>query len=125
VRELGGPQTGAVGFAFGIERLLLVRSPELGVRSENLVYVIALGEKAKDRNIQLLHNLRESGICADTDYEAKSLKAAMRKADDLKARFVLIVGDNELEKSVVTVKDMSSGKQEEVAINNIISKLKF
>ncbi len=124
VGDLGGPSLGAIGFAFGMERLLLVRSRELGVGSKDLVYVISLGEEAKKQGLKLLNNLRKEGIAADTDYEGKSLKGALRKANDLSSRLVLIIGEDEIKKNVVTLKDMVSGEQKEVRPENLIQELK-
>jgi len=125
VRELGGPQLGAIGFAFGIERLLLVAKLEsFKVAKEKLVYVITLGEEAKRQGLKLLSNLRNAGITADTDYEEKSLKGAMRRANDLATRYVLIIGEDEIKKNSVTLKDMVSGEQSEVMQDEFIDYLK-
>lgn len=125
VRQLGGPDVGAMGFALGVERLLLVsKCQSVKVRGENLVYIISLGEKARIKNLKLLDGLRKAGITADTDYENKSLKGAMRKAGDLQAGYVLIVGEDELKKNTVTLKDMSSGVQKEVKTEDILKELK-
>lgn len=124
IEQLGGPSVGAIGFAFGIERLLLVARHKVQGTSKNLVYLIALGEEAKKETPKLLDNLRKNGIAADTDYENKSLKGAMRKANDLAARFVLIIGEDELKKGAATLKNMASGEQKEVKFGNIIEELK-
>jgi len=124
VSDLGGPDTGAIGFAFGMERLLLVRSSELGVRSKNLVYLITLGEEAKKKGLKVLADLRKEEICADTDYEDKSLKGAMRKANDLRAKYVLILGEDELRKNILTLKDMASGEQKEVKQDELVNELR-
>jgi histidyl-tRNA synthetase len=119
VKELGGPDVGAMGFAFGVERLLLVtRAQGHKGTGQNLAYLITLGEEAKSKGLKILDDLRKKGIACDTDYEGKSLKGAMRKANDLNARYVLIVGEDELKKNVVTLKDMSSGEQKEVALDD-------
>jgi len=118
VKELGGPQLGAIGFAFGVERLLLVSSIR-PVSSENLVYLITLGDEPKKQGLKLLNELRECGIACDTDYEEKSLKGAMRAANDLSAKFVLIIGEDELKKNVVTLKNMESGEQKEVRADDL------
>jgi len=123
VKELGGPAVGAIGFAFGVERLLLVRSSELGARSKSLVYLITLGEEARSEGLKILENLRKDNIACDTDYESKSLKGAMRKASDLSAKFVLILGEDELKKKVVTLKDMDSGEQREVPQQELLKEL--
>jgi histidyl-tRNA synthetase len=124
VKELGGPAVGAIGFAFGIERLLLVSNIEPRVSSQNLVYIITLGEEAKIEGLKLLDNLRKNGITSDTDYENKSLKAAMRKANDLKAKFVLLIGEDELKKGVVTLRDMICGEQREIRQEELLKELK-
>jgi len=124
VSDLGGPNVGAMGFALGVERLLLVvRRPSSVVR-QNLVYLITLGEEAKIQGLKLLDNLRKNGITSDTDYENKSLKGALRKANDLSARYVLIIGGDELKKNVVTLKDMGSGEQKEIKSESLIIELK-
>jgi histidyl-tRNA synthetase len=124
IQGLGGPDIGAVGFAFGIERLLLAVPALRQERAKNLVYLISLGKEAKDAGIKLLAFLRRAGIPADTDYENKSLKGAMRLANDLNARFVLIIGENELKKNTITLKDMVSGEQKEIKQEELITSLK-
>jgi histidyl-tRNA synthetase len=125
VEELGGPQAGCVGFAFGVERLLLALGDASSPQAPSgLVYVIPLGEAAQSFCRTLVSDLRQADIPCDTDYLNKSLKGAMRQANDALARFCVLVGDNELAKSTVTLKDMSSKEQEEVAVSSLIPLLK-
>ncbi len=124
VSALGGPEAGAMGFALGVERLLLVARCPLPVARQNLVYLIMLGEEAKIQGLKLLDNLRKNGIACDTDYENKSLKAAMRKANDLGAKYVLMIGEDELRKNAVTLKDMVSGTQKEVKAEDLLKELR-
>ncbi len=126
VSELGGPNLGAIGFAFGIERLLLVSGIKCQVPSEQLVYLIALGEEAKPKSFGIAADLRKQQIPCDINlnYDVKSLKSALRKANDLNARFTLILGDDELKKDVVALKDMVSGEQKEVRTEDLIKELK-
>jgi histidyl-tRNA synthetase len=124
VSELGGPKASAIGFAFGVERLLLVTKLKAENNSNKLTYLITLGDKARQYGINLLDELRKNNICADCDYESKSIKGAMRKANDLGARFVLIIGDDEINKGIITLKEMSSGAQKEVKAEDIIKELK-
>ena len=127
VNDLGGPELGAIGFALGIERLLLVtksQSHKTQGHKQKLIYIITLGEEAQKESLKLLHTLRKAGISADTDYENKSLKGAMRRADDLGATCVIIIGENELQKKVVSLKDMASGEQKEIRFEDIITQLK-
>ncbi|MDD3345051.1 MAG: histidine--tRNA ligase [Candidatus Omnitrophica bacterium] len=125
VSQLGGPDAGGIGFAFGVERLILA-SP--GKKAEETkaapVYLVALGDKAKAAGIKILDRLRSSGIKCDTDYLGKSLKASMRRANDAGARYVLILGDNELENGNISVKDMAQGTQKETKIENLNEELK-
>lgn len=124
IKELGGPDLGAIGFAFGVERLLLIVSSELSPATRDLIYLITLGDKAKTYGLTLQDRLRKKNLTVDTDYENKSLKGAMRVANDLKARYVLIIGEDELKKNVVTLKDMSSGEQKEIRQEDLIAGLK-
>ncbi|MFA5356054.1 MAG: histidine--tRNA ligase [Candidatus Omnitrophota bacterium] len=113
VSELGGPDLGAVGFALGIERLLLVLAAEPR-KGSGLAYIITMGDAARKEGLKLLDILRKDGIASDTDYEGRSLKGALRRANDLSARFALIIGDDEIKKDVITVKDMVSGEQKQI-----------
>jgi histidyl-tRNA synthetase len=125
VEQLGGPKLGAIGFAFGVERLLLAAgTPECRNAKDDLVYLITLGDKAKLEGAKILHELRKNGIKSDADYEGKSLKGAMRSANDLGARRVLIIGEDELKDNAVTLKEMSSGVQKQLKISDLITELK-
>ncbi len=119
VGELGGPETKAIGFAFGVERLNLASGEPEAALKDNLVYLVTLGEQARFQGMKILADLRQAGIKTDTDYENKSLKAALRKANDLGAAFVLILGDDELKENVVMVKDMKNSTQEKVPLEKI------
>jgi len=124
VRELGGPDLGAIGFAFGVERLLLVKSSKFKVESFKPIYLITLGDEAKSQGLKILDELRKNGIACDTDYEGKSLKGAMRAANDLGASFVVMIGEDELKKNVVTLKDMATGEQKEINQESLVDELK-
>ena len=123
--ELGGPKSGAVGFALGIERLLLVAaSRPHGHAGQTKVFVVTLGEEAKKEGFQLLDKLREADIASDMDYENKSLKGQMRKANDLKVKFTILIGDEELKKQSLLLKDMASGAQEEISLDRSVEEIK-
>lgn len=124
VQELGGPELGAIGFAFGVERLLLVPNTLKQYPPKKLVYLITLGDAAKSAGIKILNQLRNAQIPAETDYLNKSLKGAMRAANDLGATFVLILGDDELANNTISAKDMSNGTQRQINIQNLIEELK-
>lgn len=124
ISELGGPELGAVGFAFGVERLLLAFNPKPQFDIQVKVFIAVLGEEAKKEGFALLNRLRYEGISCDMDYEEKSLKGQMRRANDLKAKLVVLLGDNELKKQMVTLKDMASGNQEEISFQGITEEIR-
>ena len=124
IQELGGPDLGGIGFAFGVERLLLAAKNIPANLNNNLVYLISLGAQAKSNGAKILNSLRLNGIPSDTDYLNKSLKGAMRAANDAHAKYVLILGDDELKKNIITLKDMSNGTQKELTLENLIKELK-
>jgi len=124
VSQLGGPELGAMGFAFGVERLLLVPNALSQNPPQKLVYLIALGEAAKGASLKILNQIREAGFIADTDYLNRSLKGAMRSANDAGATSVLILGDDELKQGTISVKDMAKSTQKQVPLQNLIEELK-
>lgn len=126
IQELGGPNLGAVGFALGVERLLLVaRAPEPQSASQKIkVFVVILGEEAGKKGFELLDKLRRSGVSCDMDYENKSLKGQMRRANDLGAGWAAIIGDDEIKKGIVALKDMRSGSQAEIGLDNFVEEVK-
>lgn len=128
VEELGGPSRGAVGFALGVERLLLAKYKDLSSQTEETTtldcYVVALGDEALEKSISIVSALRKSGIACDVDFLEGSLKSKLRRADKLAAKYCLIIGENELKKSVCILKNMKAGGQEEVSLSSVSEKLK-
>lgn len=124
IKELGGPDTSGIGFAFGVERLLL--ASKLGEEKplNKLTYLITLGDAAKEAGIKILNQLRSYGIACEMDYLSRSLKSAMRAANDLNADYVLILGEDELKKNVISLKEMSGGSQREINIHDLTKELK-
>lgn len=114
IAELGGQPTPAIGFAAGIERLIIASdaAPPGPVVD---AFVAPLGARAVEEALRLGRELRGRGVACEVDARDASLKAVLRRANTLGARVVLIVGDGELEKKVVTVKDMAAHAQEEIA----------
>ena len=124
VEELGGPSIPGVGFAIGIERLtLLLREKETNQPAGPSVYVVWVGTPARDWAFGVVNRLRRQGLVVEMEGEAKSLKSQMRRADKLKARSVLIVGDDELQKGRAVLRDMASKQQAEIAFDNIEAEL--
>ncbi len=118
VSELGGPQVDAVGFALGIERILLAL-PQQQLKEEGplIAYLIALDETSLKEAFQILNTLRQAGIACDLNYQcSNSLKSQMRLANKLNARYAIILGEYERHKGVVMLKDMREGSQQEVKV---------
>jgi histidyl-tRNA synthetase len=113
IADLGGPSLGAVGFAIGVERILMARRA-LGEAPEPKpleVYVVTLGDTARLPAFRVVEALRYNRVSADMDYEGRSLKAQMRTANKLAARFTIIIGDNEVTRQVLKLKDMATGEE--------------
>ncbi|MDQ0231523.1 histidine--tRNA ligase [Metabacillus malikii] len=126
-QEIGGPETPGIGFALSIERLLSALDAEgieLPINSSIDCYVVTMGEEAKDRAVSLLFEMRAAGLLAEKDYENKKLKAQFKAADRHQAKYVAVLGDDELARNVIAVKDMETGNQEEVQINQLIDYLR-
>jgi len=110
VEELGGAPTPAVGFALGFDRVLIASGLQ-GYR-EPLDYFIAyLGDEAREKGFEVLQALRKRGKRAEISHEKKSLKSQMKLADRLGARYALIIGDEELARGVVKVRNMETGEE--------------
>ncbi len=120
IEEIGGPQTPGVGFAFGMERLLIALGDEEDEEDGLDVYVMPLGEKAKDLAMQIITMLRANGFTCDMDYCNRGLKGQFKSADRFNAHFSLILGDAEVEKEVVNIKCNHTREQAEVALENIV-----
>jgi histidyl-tRNA synthetase len=116
VEELGGPSIAGVGFALGVERLVLsLRGAEAGMQPDLLV--APLGANAEARGFRLARELRGQGLRVEIEPGRKSLKSHMRRADKLGAKFVLIVGDDEIARAVGVLRNMASKKQMETALD--------
>ncbi len=126
VRLMGGPNIPGVGFAIGVERvieLLKLRPAPQGAVPGIQVFIAPLGEAALKEAFKLSQTLRDRGIATDLDYEGKSLKSQMRRADKIGARYVLILGDNELKKKSVMLRNMQTQQQEEIPITTVSTEL--
>jgi histidyl-tRNA synthetase len=120
VSDLGGPDVGAVGFALGVERVLLAcGNGGTDIESSVDVFIVSLGEEAAQQAFLFLNRLRKAGIAADMSYLSGSMKSQMRSANKINARYVMILGENELKEKAVSVKEMNSGSQEIFPFENI------
>jgi histidyl-tRNA synthetase len=123
-QEIGGPDIPGIGFAIGMERLisLLPKNKEF-VQYPHL-FIAALGDETAKKAYQLINQLHLEGIRAELDYEGRSLKSQMRKADKLKARYVLIMGEEELKKGRAVLRNMEDKSQEEIPLGDLLTTLK-
>jgi histidyl-tRNA synthetase len=125
VQQLGGPPIPGVGFAMGVERLtMLLRLHERSDARGPEIYFAWIGVRARDWAFPLTHRLRQQGIGVEIEAEARSLKSQMRRADKLKARSVVILGDDELAKGQAVLRDMMTKQQQEVSLDNLEAALK-
>ncbi|PBB06802.1 MULTISPECIES: histidine--tRNA ligase [Salimicrobium] len=127
VEDIGGPATPGIGFALSIERLLMAleaEGVELPKHEELDCYIVAIGEKPELEAVKLVDKLRSEGLRVDKDYLHKKMKAQFKAADRLKAEKVLILGEREVENNLVNVKDMATGEQKEVSLENVTAELK-
>ncbi len=113
VEELGGKPTPSVGFSIGLDRVMLA-GPAVGGEEGEGIYVVAIGEAARERAFVLAQELRRAGVRADLDHLGRSPKAQMREADREGFRLVALVGEDELAGGYVTLRDLKEGRQEEV-----------
>jgi histidyl-tRNA synthetase len=115
VKDLGGPDRPGIGFAAGLERVVLALPAEAMPAPPSRVFVIAIGEEGRPEALTLLRELRAAGVSAQMEFEARGVRAQMKRADRLQARVALIVGGDELARREVTLRDMKSGDQRAVA----------
>ena len=115
VKQLGGPDRAGMGFAAGVDRLILAMPEQESDSTSIDAFVVAIGDEARVSGQVLARDLREAGLRVLIEYEARSLRSQMKYADRSHAAYVLIVGDDELEFGNVTVKNMTTGEQSTVS----------
>ncbi len=117
VEEIGGPSTPGIGFAIGLERLLLALEMQNLIpapKAQKRVYIAALGEDAVAEGFKIQEELRGLGVLTDMDLQGRSLKGQMKQAAKLDSQFTVIIGSNELEKGAAAVKNMADGTQKDI-----------
>lgn len=127
VESLGGQPTPGVGFALGMERIfptLKTQDIDIPVKNAMDIFIVTLGSEAGKKGFQLLTGLRREGIKAEKDYLNRSLKSQMKYADKFHVKYTIILGENELNKGVVLLRNMVTSKQEEIPLENTIDFLK-
>jgi histidyl-tRNA synthetase len=126
IEECGGPKLPAVGFGLGLERLLLTLEAK-GIVIPNpeapILFIAALGEKAKLESAKIILNLRKEGIACTRDIMSRSLKAQMKYANNIKAKYSMVLGDNELNDNKAKLKNMETGEEEEIEVSNVLMEI--
>ncbi|MER6164001.1 histidine--tRNA ligase [Streptomyces violaceorubidus] len=123
---IGGPSLPSVGWALGVDRTVLALEAEgieLDIPSATSVFAVPLGEEARRILFAKVTELRKNGVAADFSYGGKGLKAAMKAANRSGARYALVLGERDLADGVVQLKDMESGEQSAIGVNEIVAEL--
>ena len=123
-QEIGGLEIPGIGFAVGMERLVSLLPKDKEFISYPHLFIAALGEEPFKEAYRIINQLHLDGIRAELDYEGKSLKSQMRRADKLKARYVLILGEDELKRGKAALRNMETKSQEEISIDKLLEILK-
>lgn len=121
IEELGGKHLPSLGFAMGIERLLMLMDKQ-GIEIPKLstcdLYVAVMGESASLKSFEIIKAVRSCGLIAETDIVGRGLRAQMKYADKIGAKFSMVLGDNEIEQGKAVIKNMSSGEQTEIVLDD-------
>ncbi|MFA9353135.1 histidine--tRNA ligase [Pediococcus pentosaceus] len=122
VEELGGPEVSGVGFGLGVERLLLLLNAETQttLQSKQLdFYVVGIGDLVQNNVLKVVHELRQMNFVTEQDYLDRKPKAQFKSADKLNAKYVVTIGESEMNDRVFKLKDMHSGEERTVALSEI------
>lgn len=121
IEELGGKHLPSLGFAMGIERLLMLMDKqdiEIPKPSTCDLYVAVMGESASLKSFEIIKAVRSCGLIAESDIVGRGLRAQMKYADKIGAKFSMVLGENEIEQGKAVIKNMSSGEQTEIVLDN-------
>lgn len=126
IEQIGGNAVQGVGFGMGLERVLMLMET-MGVNiidNETVtLYIASMGEKANKKAFEIAYNLRKDGISVEVDHLNRSFKAQFKYADKINAKYVIALGDNELESETCTLKLMSTGESKQISLNDIKNNL--
>lgn len=124
VKEMGGPELSGIGFAIGMERLMILCDAEnvLDYNKNIDCYVINLNED-KDYAFDIAEELRDNSYVTEMDYYGRSLKAQFKSSERKKARFILIVGEDEIKNNTITLKDTLTQAQEEISRDELVDRI--
>jgi len=127
VEELDGPSTPGIGFGMGLERLLMALEAEnVNIPTDQQLdcFFISVGDEAKQEAVRLLHDLRRAGIQVDKDYMDRKMKGQFKAADRYNAKYVLILGEEELKNNKINIKSQASGEQVQVSLDEVVEQLR-
>lgn len=123
IEQFGGPQVPGVGFALGMERLMLAlehEQIELPINDALDVFCIGIGENVQDEVVKLVYELRKAGIKTDKDYQQRGIKAQFKAANRYQAKYAIIIGEDEVAKNVVTLRAMQEHDEIEVSREQLV-----
>jgi len=126
VKECGGPDMPGVGFAMGLERIVLaVKAQNVPVPRNDCidVFAVSIGDETEDVVYSIVKKLRDNGISCDKDYLGRSTRAQLKYADKVHAKYALIVGGDELNRNTALLRDMATGEQQEVPFSELVEVL--
>lgn len=126
VREFGGDDVPAVGFAFGLDRIVEILNAEtrnLEPATKKLIYLCTIGEEAEKIGAELIYKIRKLGFPAEMDYLKKNLKSQLKEASRIKAKFALILGEDEIKFNNIILRDMEQAMQEVIPMANILERI--
>lgn len=124
LEELGGQHTPSLGFGMGLERLQLVMEAQgcnFPEPSRPDLFIVAMGEKATLKVVEIAKDMRDEGFSVVYDLNGRSLRAQMKYADKLGAKFNVVIGDNEVENKIVSLKDMATGESSEINLDTFVN----
>lgn len=124
VDELGGQKTPSLGFAMGLERLMLVMEAQNAPFPEENkpdLFIVAIGDKATAKAVEIAKDMREEGFTALMDLNQRSIRAQMKYADKLGAKFNIVIGDNEVDSGITKLKNMTTGEEAEIPLDTFVN----
>lgn len=124
VKEMGGQNIPAIGFAVGLDRLVSLLDEQAVFDDSPQVFLALMGERAQQEGFSLLLNLRRQGITAEMDYRAGSLKSQLKKANKLGVAYCVILGEEEIANHKFILRDMQDGAQKQINLDDILDELR-
>lgn len=128
LKSLGGPDLPSIGFGTGIERIIqtmIAQDVSYPEKQELQLFIIALGDEAREACFSLLHDLRQKGISAEMDFSGKKLGKLMQQANDIGAKHVVVIGEDELKTGSIELKNMETGLKHSSRLDNLARILKI